>query len=259
MIRRLGQYARLSPEEETALRQVLALPVRFAPARRDLIAEGAPPRAVFLIVSGWASQFKTLEDGRRQIVGFLLPGDTCDLNNLVLTRMDHSIGAVTDVRYLEIPGEALQRLGTEHPRIGKALWWQMLVSLSVQREWTTNLGQRNALERLGSLLCELALRMQAIGLENGDSYELPLTQMDLADATGLTSVHVNRTLQQMRTSGLISLSGRVLRIPSFTALQEASLFTADYLHREPAEHRYGAEVLPVPQGGSSGALASGVS
>lgn len=259
MIRRLGKYARLSSEEEAAIRQMLALPVRFAPARRDLIAEGAPPRAVFLIVSGWASQFKTLEDGRRQIVGFLLPGDTCDLNNLVLARMDHSIGAVTDVRYLEVPGEVLQRLAVEHPRIGKALWRQMLVSLSVQREWTANLGQRNALERLGSLLCELALRMRSAGLENGNSYELPLTQIDLADATGLTSVHVNRTLQQMRTSGLISLSGRVLRIPSFAALQEASLFSADYLHREPAEHLPGAEVLPVQHGGSSGSPVSEVS
>lgn len=232
LIRRLGNYARLTPEDEAALQQMLALPIRLAHARRDIIAEGAVPRAVFLIVSGWACQFKTLEDGRRQIVGFLLPGDSCDLNNLVLRRMDHSIGALTDVRYMEIPGEAVQRLTRDHPRIGKALWWQMLVQLSVQREWTTNLGQRNAVERLGSLLCELALRLRDVGLANGDCYDLPLTQTDLADATGLTSVHINRTLQQLRASGLISLSGRVLRIPDFVALQDTSLFTPDYLHRE---------------------------
>ncbi|MCG7347452.1 Crp/Fnr family transcriptional regulator [Sphingomonas sp. ACRSK] len=237
LIRRLGNYARLTPEDEAALQQMLALPIRLAHARRDIIAEGAVPRAVFLIVSGWACQFKTLEDGRRQIVGFLLPGDSCDLNNLVLRRMDHSIGALTDVRYMEIPGEAIQRLTRDHPRIGKALWWQMLVHLSVQREWTTNLGQRNAMERLGSLLCELALRLRDVGLSNGECYDLPLTQTDLADATGLTSVHINRTLQQLRASGLISLSGRVLRIPNFAALQEASLFAPDYLHRAQREAR----------------------
>jgi CRP-like cAMP-binding protein len=243
LIRRLGNYARLTTDEEAAIRRMLTLPLRFAQARRDLIAEGARPRAVFLIVSGWACQFKTLEDGRRQIVGFMLPGDTCDLNNLVLARMDHSIGALTDVRYVEVPGESLQRIAVEHPRIGKALWWQMLVNLSVQREWTTNLGQRNALERLGSLLCELALRLRAVGLAHGENYDLPLTQADLADATGLTSVHVNRTLQQLRASGLISLSGRVLRIPDFAALQEASLFTAEYLHRDPRDARRGAGSL----------------
>ncbi|MCC2977269.1 Crp/Fnr family transcriptional regulator [Sphingomonas sp. PL-96] len=241
MVRRLGNYSRLASDEEAVIRQMLMLPVRFAPARRDLIAQGAPPRAVFLIVSGWACQFKTLEDGRRQIVGFMLPGDTCDMNNLVLTRMDHSIGAVTDVRYMEVPGEALQRVAMNYPRIGRAFWWQMLVSISTQREWTTNLGQRNALERLGSLLCELALRLQAVGLAGGESYDLPLTQTDLADATGLTSVHVNRTLQQMRTSGLISLSGRVLRIPNFAMLEEASLFTADYLHTGQRDGRRGKD------------------
>jgi CRP-like cAMP-binding protein len=245
LIRRLTNYARLTPEEETAIREVLALPVRHVQARRDLIAEGAPPRAVFLIVSGWACQFKTLEDGRRQIVGFMLPGDSCELASLVLTRMDHSIGAVTDVRYMEVPGEALQRLATEYPRIGKAFWWQMLVSMSVQREWTMNLGQRNALERIGSLLCELALRLRAVGLASGETYDLPLTQTDLADATGLTSVHVNRTLQQMRTAGLISLAGRVLRIPNFATLQEASLFTADYLHREQCDRRRGPGMMEL--------------
>jgi CRP-like cAMP-binding protein len=243
LVRRFGNYARLTSDEEAAIRGMLALPLRLAKARRDLIAEGARPRAVFLIASGWACQFKTLEDGRRQIVGFLLPGDTSDLNNLIVSRMDHSVGALTDVRYLEIPGEALQRVAADHPRIARALWWQMLVNLSVQREWTINLGQRNAIERLGSLLCELAVRLRAVGLGTGETYDLPLTQADLAEATGLTPVHVNRTLQQLRASGLISLSGKVLRIPDLAALQEASLFTADYLHRERRDTRREQDAL----------------
>jgi CRP-like cAMP-binding protein len=128
--------------------------------------------------------------------------------------------------------DALQRLAADYPRLSEALWWQTLVSLSVQREWTANLGQRNAMERLGSLLCELALRLRAAGLGGKERYDLPLTQTDLAEATGLTPVHVNRTLQQLRASGLISLSGKVLHIPDFAALQKASLYSADYLHRD---------------------------
>lgn len=232
LVRRFGNYVRLTSEEDAAIRRTLAGPLRLAKARRDLIAEGARPRAAFLIASGWACQFKTLEDGRRQIVGFLLPGDITDLNKLVVNRMDHSIAAVTDVRYLEVSFDAFQRLAADHPRLSEVLWWQTLVSLSVQREWTANLGQRNALERLGSLLCELALRLRAVGLGGKERYDLPLTQTDLAEATGLTAVHVNRTLQQLRASGLISLSGKVLHIPNFAALQKASLYSADYLHRD---------------------------
>lgn len=242
LIRHLGNFASLTSEEAAAIREVLALPVRSGHARRDLIAEGAPPRAVFLIVSGWACRFKTLEDGRRQIVSFLLPGDMCDLHNTVLSRMDHSIGALTDLRYVEVSNDALQQLSLEHPRVGQALWWQMLVNVSVQREWTMNLGQRNALERIGSLFCELSLRLQSVGLAEM-SYEFPLTQTDLADATGLTSVHVNRTLQQLRGAGLISLAGRVLKIPDFAALQEAALFTPNYLHLDQRDVRRGHNLV----------------
>ncbi|MFV0623798.1 Crp/Fnr family transcriptional regulator [Sphingomonas sp. ac-8] len=252
LARHLENFATLSPEEIAAIEATLALPVRSGSARRDLIVEGAPPRAVFLIVSGWACRFKTLEDGRRQIVGFLLPGDVCDLNNVLLARMDHSIGALTEVRYVEISNTALQRLSLEHPRVGQALSWQMLVTLSTQREWTMNIGQRNALERLGSLFCELSLRLQAVGLATPLGYDFPLTQTDLADATGLTSVHVNRTLQHLRAAGLISLSSRVLRIPDYAALEDASLFTPEYLHLDQRDTRRGHN---LPGGVFPGGLA----
>lgn len=227
--RHLGNFVDLNAAETAALAAV-GRPGRSANARRDLIHEGQPPRAVLLIQSGWACRYKMLVDGRRQIVSFLVPGDTCDLHNTLLARMDHSIGALTPVRYAELSNGALQRLSAEYPRVGQALWWQMLTNISIQREWTMNIGQRNAQERLGHLFCELLVRLRSVGLADGNSYEFPLTQIDLAEATGLTPVHVNRTLQTLRGSGLLTLSGRAVTIPDFDALKRASLFSSDYLH-----------------------------
>ncbi len=230
LCRHLTNFAALRPDERAAINAAVSGRQQSAEARSDLIREGEPPRGVLLILSGWACRYKMLEDGRRQVVGFLLPGDMCDLHNVVVARMDHSIGAVTAVRYATLSNDALHRLSVEHPRVGQALWWQMLVNVAQQREWTMNIGQRTALERIGSLLCELMLRLRAIGMTRETAFDFPLTQTDLAEATGLTSVHVNRTVQQMRASGLISLTGKVLTILDLARLQEASLFVPDYLH-----------------------------
>lgn len=230
LARRLSRFASLSDEEAAALRVEALGQLRRSEARRDLIREGEHPRAVFLIASGWACRYKTLEDGRRQIVAFLIPGDLCDLNNFILGEMDHTISAVTAVRYVEVSHDLLERLTDAHPRIARALWSQLLASLSVQREWVLNLGQRNAIERIGHLFCELFVRLKAVGLAHGDSFELPITQLDIAEATGLTSVHVNRTLQEMRAQKLITLSNRTLHIPDFTRLRDVSLFNPAYLH-----------------------------
>ena len=229
LIRHLENSGSLAPEDRMAINAALSGPLRSVNARRDVIREGTPPRGVIVIVSGWACRYKMLEDGRRQIVSFLLPGDTCDLHNAVLARMDHSIGALTAVRYVELSADALQRL-SDRPQVGQALWWQMLVNIATQREWTLNIGQRSAAERIGSLFCELLIRLRSIGMASDTAFDFPLTQTDLAEATGLTSVHVNRTVQQMRGAGLISWTGKVLRIPDFPKLQVASLFTPDYLH-----------------------------
>ena len=117
-----------------------------------------------------------------------------------------------------------------HPRVTEAMWWDTLVSTSIQREWIVNLGQRDAFERVGHLLCELYLRLDGVGLTMGNSCELPLVQTDLADATGLSAVHVNRTLKELRAAGLIVLKGRMLHIPDLAALKAATMFNPNYLH-----------------------------
>ncbi|MEH3147634.1 MAG: Crp/Fnr family transcriptional regulator [Methylobacterium frigidaeris] len=230
LISKLEQFTRLSVADKQALETVAGEKRRRIGPREDIIREGDDPAYVNLILEGWACRYKQLEDGRRQIISFFLPGDLCDTHIYVLREMDHSIGALTPVTFAEISRETLTRVTAEHSRITQALWWDTLVTAAIQREWTVNLGQRSAAERLGHLLCELFIRLRGVGLTDGNSCVLPVTQADLGDAMGLSNVHINRTLQELRGTGLIVLKGRQLTIPNLAALQAASLFSPNYLH-----------------------------
>jgi CRP-like cAMP-binding protein len=226
----LEAYAKLSQDDRALLGRLTRKTVRQIGARRDLVREGDTPRAVNVVLEGWGCRYKQLPDGRRQVVSFFIPGDLCDANVFILQEMDHSIGAITAMKYAEIGPEDFEMLMAQSPRITQALWWHELVVASVQREWTTNVGQRSASERIAHLLCELFLRLRAVGRTRGDSCEFPLTQNDLADATGLTSVHVNRTVQELRREGLIALEKRSLTIHDLDALMKACMFNPNYLH-----------------------------
>jgi CRP-like cAMP-binding protein len=171
-----------------------------------------------------------LPDGRRQIVAFFVPGDFCDLNVYILKQMDHSIGAITRLAVADISRDEMDHLTTNHPRITQALWWESLVQHAIQREWTLNLGQRSAYERIGHLLVEVYLRLKTVGLTWNGTCDFPLTQVDIADATGLTPVHVNRTLQELRRDELIELERKQLNIPDLHRLMDVAMFNANYLH-----------------------------
>jgi len=229
LVRKLERFAKLSADDRAALDELVRQNVRRLRAREDIIREGERPTHISLILQGWACRYKVLEDGRRQIISFFLPGDLCDLNVFVLRQMDHSIGAITPLAYAEVRREAFDSVA-ERPRVIQAMWWDSLVMAAVQREWTVNLGQRTAFERVAHLLCELFIRLRAVGLTHGSRCELPVTQAELADAIGLTPVHVNRTLQELRAQGLIVLQGKELTIPDLERLKDASLFNDTYLH-----------------------------
>ncbi len=226
---RLDAFTRLSPDDKAAIAQ-LSKVARVVQPRRDLIREGETPKFVHLMVDGWACRYKTLPDGRRQIVAFFVPGDFCDLNVYILKEMDHSIGAITRLSVADITREDMDALTARHPRITQGLWWEALVNAAIQREWTLNIGQRTAYERIAHLLVELHLRLKTVGLTQNGSCDFPLTQTDIADATGLTAVHVNRTLQELRRDDLIVLERRQLTIPDIRKLMDAAMFNPNYLH-----------------------------
>ncbi len=232
LIRKLEHFVRLSQADRAVLARAGAERVRKFGPRVDIAREGDKPKDVHLVLSGWACRYKQLEDGRRQVVSFFLPGDLCDLNIFILREMDHTIGTITSVSIADLSREFFDEISAEYPRIVTAFWWESLVSAAIQREWTMNLGQRTASERMAHLLCEIFFRLRIAGLTREDSCEFPLTQADLADATGLSKVHVNRTLQELRSAGLIVLKGKMLVVPSLERLMNAGLFNANYLHME---------------------------
>jgi CRP-like cAMP-binding protein len=226
---KLEAFTRLSPDDREAIAQVTRN-FRFVDARRDLVSEGDKPRYVHLVLDGWACRYKQLPDGKRQIVAMFVPGDFCDVNVFILRSMDHSIGAITRLKVAMISPEDMNALTAERPRITQALWWHELVTAAVQREWTLNLGQRSAYERLAHLLIELYMRLNTVGRANNGRCDFPLTQNDLADATGLTSVHVNRTLQELRRDGLIELERKQLQILDMPRIMDVAMFNPNYLH-----------------------------
>ncbi|HZB68744.1 MAG TPA: Crp/Fnr family transcriptional regulator [Sphingomicrobium sp.] len=201
------------------------------PDRTDIIRDGERPEHVHLILDGWAFRYKLLEDGKRQITAFLIPGDFCDMHVAILGAMDHNIGTLTPTRVAYIPHSAIEAL-LERPRVARGFWWATLVDEAVLRAWLVNIGQRDAFRRISHLICEMHLRMEQVGLTDGNSFDLPLTQDELADAMGLTSVHVNRVLKRLNDEGLIVSKRSHMTITDVERLRQVSDFDAKYLHLE---------------------------
>lgn len=228
VVAKLEMLADVPPDDRETLDRICSK-ARDLEARRNIIREGDRPDHVHLIVEGWAARFKLLPNGSRQITAFLIPGDFCDLHVTVLGEMDHSIMAITKARVAYIPRSEMEEL-TDRPTLTRALWWATLVDEAVLRAWIVNVGRRDAFEAIGHLMCELYVRMKNVGLVADHSFELPLTQEELADALGLTPVHVNRVLQRMRKDGLISLRGGSLTLLDHPRLTKAAGFDPNYLH-----------------------------
>lgn len=230
LVRRLARCSCLTPQDIAVFTGAFEGRTRRLGPRREIVADGEARPIVSAIVSGWAARARTLEDGRRQIVGLLLPGDFCDLHTGLVGWMDHSVVSLTPVTVLDIPRARITRLREAAPRLTRCLIRELLVEASLAREWAVNLGRRAALERIGHLMCEVFVRLEVAGLAERDSCDFMLTQSELGDATGLSTVHVNRTLQELRASGLIVLENARLTIPDFEKFAQASGFDRGYLH-----------------------------
>lgn len=226
----LNVLAPLSGPDRAALQQVVTESVREVPARRDILREGDQRTSLLFVLQGWGCRYKQLPDGRRQVVSFMLPGDMCDADTGITEYMDHTIGAITTMKVAEVKFQRFAALRERHPAVSQAIARYQRAQIAIQREWSTSLGQRSAIERLAHLLCELFLRMDSVGAAERNSCDLPLTQTDLADACGLTPVHLNRTLQELRREGIVEHFKRRLIVPDLGALMNRGLFEPSYLH-----------------------------
>jgi CRP-like cAMP-binding protein len=232
LIRKLECIIDLSDEEKEVLRG-LPLTVRSFGADQDIVREGDRSSTCTLVLSGFVCRYKVVPDGKRQIMGFYLPGDIPDLQSLHLQFMDHSLGTLVPSTIAQIPHESVHAAARSCPGITVALWRDTLIDAAIFREWMIGLGRRSARGRIAHLLCELQVRFRALGLTSDGTYELPITQAELGDALGLSTVHVNRVLQELRAENLIVLRGGVLSIPDWEALTEAGEFDPAYLHIKP--------------------------
>jgi CRP-like cAMP-binding protein len=234
LIRRLQSLFTLTDGERQALE---ALPMQIVALRenQDIVRMGDRPSRSCLILSGFTCTYKLTGDGKRQIHNFNIPGDIPDLQSLHLEVLDNSLGTITPCSVGFITHEALDKLCERHYRIAKAFWRENLIEGAIFREWMTSIGQREAYPRIAHLLCEMLVRLRAVGLVNGYSCNWPITQAEIGDALGITTVHVNRVLQEMRANSLIELKGNRLNIPDWDRLKEAGDFEPAYLHLKPEE------------------------
>jgi len=225
---RLDQFAPLSHEDRRAL-SAAVLWIRELGQGDNLVKQGERSAYCHLVLEGMLCRYKVNEDGSRQIVGFNIAGDFCDLASLVLGRVDYAIGALTTAKVAVITRRELERIVQQRPAIQLALWQESLAEAATAREWVVNVGCRTGYQRIAHVLCEMGLRMQAAGIADDQSFDWPVSLVDLGEATGLSLIHVNRTLQQLSAEGLIRTENTTIHVPDWQALKEAGQFSPDYL------------------------------
>lgn len=228
LIEKLEGVASLSGVERRVLVDA-AVRTRDVGPDQDVVHEGDRPGECHLIVDGVLCRYKLLPEGRRQIIGFQIPGDLCDLTGFVLGRMDHSVGTLTHTKLAVIPHKRVQEITEQYPHLARALWQETIIDASISREWLANIGRRSAYQRIAHLLCEMGARLEAVGRVKEGAFEWPVTQAEVADAMGLSHVHVNRVLKQLRADGLIELRERAVVVRDWERLQRTGEFRPDYL------------------------------
>ena len=229
-VEKLGKLAPLDGLAIAALTSVTASAQRFD-ARYDLIREGDQPGPLIVILDGWACRNKILPNGARQMLAFLMPGDCCDLHIDLLAEMDHGIQTITPCVVAKIERDAIEKILDEHPDVMKAMYLVQLIDQGTLRAWITSIGRRSSIERVAHLMCELYLRAKNIGLGVDQHLALPLSQIVLADALGMTTVHINRVLKQLRIAGAMTINRGSLNIVDPQILVQIAGFDENYLHR----------------------------
>lgn len=230
----LAKIERRLPLSIPAREAFLSMPgeVRSFPAYRDIIREGERPDRASFVESGLVSRYKTLRNGARQILSFQIAGDLVDLQSALVVIADHGVRSHCATRIVTVGHGDILRAAANYPELGRAFWYDTLLDAAIFREWTVNLGRRTSHERTAHLLLEMAALYTSAGLAKDDTFDFPITQSDLSDALGMTSIHLNRVLQSLRRDRLIRTHGRTITIENRTALTALAGFDPRYLHPE---------------------------
>ena len=232
LLRTLRSAGPLSSQSETALKAVFSRTVKFR--RHDpILYQGENPDIITALLSGMALRSKVLESGKRQITSVVVPGDLCDLSAVFFHQLDYGIEAATDCEVAVAKRQTVIELLVAHGDIGRALWRATLMNESISREWVVNLGRRQAHQRIAHFLCEIFVRTEPS--DPSDERALPLTQDEIADVAGLTVVHVNRVIQDLRSAGIISFQHKCLVVHDWDRLRATAGFDPHYLHRDERE------------------------
>ena len=229
LLARLQTVSALTDREREMIAR-LPFTLRNLASGQDIARIGETTNECWLVVDGYLYRHKESSDGRRQILSVHVPGDIPDLATLYLPRMDHTLSALGSVAAASVPHAAVNDMLLASPALLKVVQREMLVDAAISREWVLNIGTRQALARVAHLLCEIAIRLQMVGLAKDLSFTLPMSQSDLAEATGISTVHANRVVQELRARGTIEWRNRVLKILDWDGLVTAGDFSPAYLH-----------------------------
>lgn len=220
---------RIDAAEEQAIRAAV-FKVRDIPTDTTFIHAGEELEHSTLLLDGWMCRYKDMRDGKRQVTELHVAGDFADLHSFTLKRLDHNIMTLTPCRVAMVPHERLRRITSDFPHLTRVYWFSTNLDAAIHREWEVSLGRRNAIARLANLLCELHVRLRLVGLVDGMSYALPLTQTDLAECLGLTNVHVNRTLRELREMNVAEVQPGRVTIRDWASLARIGEFDQAYLY-----------------------------
>jgi CRP-like cAMP-binding protein len=228
LILKLEQRDRLSEEEKRALDGAVARISTYSRGQ-DMVLEGERPTHSKLLLEGFAARYKIGMDGKRQISAVHVVGDFIDLHSFLIKKMDHSILALSACTVAHVPHDFLHRISETHPHLTRLLWLHTALDSAIHRQWIMTMS-RDALGQAAHLFCELFLRLQVVGQTDGKSFRLPITQVEMGDALGISAVHANRTIQQLRAQGLIAWRGDVVVIEDWERLQEVAEFDPAFLN-----------------------------
>lgn len=221
----------VSDAEEQVLRRSVSEIREFA-GNRTIVRCGVTLSECNLLIDGLVCRYKDLSDGQRQIMELHVSGDFIDLHSFLLKRLEHNVGALTPVRLAVVPHDRVRTITEEHPHLARMLWFSTLLDAAIHRERILSVGRRSAIARIAHLLCEIYMRLEIVGLARDHRFQLPLTQTDVADASGLTSVHVNRMLRKLRNDELLTYRAGEVVIHDWERLTQVAEFSASYLYLE---------------------------